>query len=486
MEDVNDDNTITKEEGTSSKTNHEDALERDPIFCKYQTILIDMTRASKSDTAAQLIGIKNLTSLFNSKTANDTTSFPIEVIMRKLVQECHLTKAVHRSILNNSFHPRICSLGSRILANIVSMHPIDHLIFQDNCLDTAVTILQTHDTDISAVRSALCLLSTLLSSKYTTGSNEPATLRFQRTQSVGLLLNKIIKNNLDDAVTVEWAIAVCCYVGHYGGRNLPVTICSALSTHPTDVGIVRSSLAALCSLGEIKMNQEILILRCGIFKILRSILDLRPSATKDITIKVCILMTHLLTCKQGREALIRMKNQNLNSEEGGEEGHRQNIEDQEDQEDYEYSNEMYGGVTNGERLIISISECLPNYSEIELSYFSISLRSVLNALTMIALSSKQARYILMVRCRTIKILEGFLNLQLPTIRLRFDIEMALAAIKGEIETKTRESLLNSMRNGGNRSIRHESSTLNNSGHRGQRMKPIRNNEGVIGMKLGSA
>ena len=82
MEDVNDDNTITKEEGTSSKTNHEDALERDPIFCKYQTILIDMTRASKSDTAAQLIGIKNLTSLFNSKTANDTTSFPIEVIMR--------------------------------------------------------------------------------------------------------------------------------------------------------------------------------------------------------------------------------------------------------------------------------------------------------------------------------------------------------------------------------------------------------------------
>lgn len=150
-----------------------------------------------------------------------------------------------------------------------------------------------------------------------------------------------------------------------------------------------------------------------------------------------------------------------------------------------------GGVTNGERLIALIVECMPSYDTITNASFSINLRAVLNAITMIALSSKKAQYILTVRCGVVETLERFLALTLPSVRLRLDIEMALAAVNGEIENDTKENLLSSMasdRGGGRGLGKFDSSGSlsvynNNKKNDGDQVTFIKNCDGVIGMRV---
>ena len=433
--------------------NLEDPLSRHPTLLKYHKLLVQMTRDSRNDSAAQLLHLQNLCHLFS-----DALIIQLEnnykAVLDKLERDCHFTKAVHRAIASNPAHPRVCSLGLRILAHMASIFPSTinaELIFQHDCLTTAVDVLRTHaSTDVSTLRSALCLLTTLLGCRI---NHSSAVIKFQRIPMIGPTLNTIIKQNMDDATTIEWGLAACSYVGNYGGRNLLETICQALSTHPTDLGIVRASLSALCSLARIKMHQIVLI-GCGIFKLIRSLLDLRP-ATRDVSIKACILITSLLQCEQGRESF--MRNSSI-----GKSGNRKSIK----------------SGSNGERLVQLISDCLPSYGEIALSSFALSMRCVLNALTMIALSSDQARTLLMHRCQTADILEQFLELKLPTVRLRFDIEMALAAVNGEVEEEAKANLFKEMDNGGSGGGDFNlSSSLKIS--RGQVMKPTKNQNGVI-------
>ena len=202
--------------------------------------------------------------------------------------------------------------------------------------------------------------------------------------------------------------------------------------------------------------------------------------------KACILITDVLTCVQGREALLRNNTmvaaiQKLDQE------NNQNS-------DVAIQQEFFNsGVTNGERLIVLIAECMPSYDTITNASFSINLRAVLNAITMIALSSKKAQYILTVRCGVVETLEQFLTLTLPSIRLRLDIEMALAAVNGEIENDTKEKLLSSMASGrggggGRGSGNFDSSGSlsvynNNKKNGGDQVTFIKNCDGVIGMRV---
>ena len=240
-------------------------LKEHPFYVQYSNILVSMNRASSTDTDAQLAGIVALTSMFVADTID------LQTMVRVIEDECSLINTVHRAIVANPKQPRICSIGLRILSHVAhASYSLKQEIIQENGLESAVAVLKQHKGDVSAVRSSLCLLTVLLNSNRS--NNPSAKIKFQRIPMIGVTLNTILKENIDDAPTVEWALAICSYVEHYGGRDLLSTICTAVSTHATDIAVIRSALSALCSLGKIPMNQHILVGSCGIFQLVRSIL----------------------------------------------------------------------------------------------------------------------------------------------------------------------------------------------------------------------
>lgn len=261
-------------------------LKQHPFFVQYSNILTTMNRESKTNADAQLAGIVALTSMFITDSTID-----LQTMVHVIEDECSLINTVHRAIVANPKLPRISSLGLRILSHVAhASHSLKQEIIQENGLATAVAVLNQHKGDVSAVRSSLCLLTVLLNSNRS--NNSTAKIKFQRIPMIGVLLNTILKDNIDDAPTVEWALAICSYVEHYGGRNLLSTICTAVSTHATDIGIIRSALSALSSLGKIPMNQHILVGSCGIFQLVRSILG--ESCCLLVLIFVCGLLCFLL------------------------------------------------------------------------------------------------------------------------------------------------------------------------------------------------
>lgn len=263
----------------------QDDLKQHPFFVQYSNILVSMNRESKTNADAQLAGIVALTSMFITDSTID-----LQTMIHVIEDECSLINTVLRAILATK-HPRICSLGLRILSHVAhASHSLKQEIIQENGLATAVAVLNQHKGDVSAVRSSLCLLTVLLNSNRS--NNSSAKIKFQRIPMIGVLLNTILKDNIDDAPTVEWALAICSYVEHYGGRNLLSTICTAVSTHATDIGIIRSALSALCSLAKIPMNQHILVGSCGIFQLVRSILG--ESCCLLVFLFVCGLLCFLL------------------------------------------------------------------------------------------------------------------------------------------------------------------------------------------------
>jgi hypothetical protein len=257
----------------------QDDLKQHPFFVQYSNLLVSMNRESKTNADAQLAGIVALTSMFITDSTID-----LQTMVHVIEDECSLINTVLRAIVANPKLPRICSLGLRILSHVAhASHSLKQEIIQENGLATAVAVLNQHKGDVSAVRSSLCLLTVLLNSNRS--NNSSAKIKFQRIPMIGVLLNTILKDNIDDAPTVEWALAICSYVEHYGGRNLLSTICTAVSTHATDIGIIRSALSALCSLAKIPMNQHILVGSCGIFQLVRSILG-----------ESCCLLVFLFVC----------------------------------------------------------------------------------------------------------------------------------------------------------------------------------------------
>ena len=400
---------------------------------QYTNILIQLTRDSRNDTNAQLTGLTKLSSLFSD--TSDATS----AISLQLETQSHLTKAVHRAITSNMTIPRICSIGLRILSHMGHLNEdiSKTLLFKENVLETAVETLRTHNGDVGAVRSALCLLTTVLGR----ANNESATIKFQRIHMIGSTLNAVLLQHIDDAPTVEWGLASCCFVGRYGGNDLPSTVICCIETHPTDLGVVRTGLSACCSLARTNESNRVSLIGCGAFDVARTCLDLRP-AHREMTIIISSLIGYLLKSKLGRNSILRGDNS---------------------------------------RLVKLLAGCLPAQSDVQASWFPLCLRSVTTALTMVSLSSVAARTLLL-DCEVVEQLNEILELKLPNLRLRFDVEMALAAIKGELEEDAKERLFIDIDD--NKTIEFGSSSRLNR-EKGQIMKTTKNHLGTIGMKMGT-
>jgi hypothetical protein len=69
--------------------------------------------------------------------------------------------------------------------------------------------------------------------------------------------------------------------------------------------------------------------------------------------------------------------------------------------------------------------------------------------------------------------------------LRFDIEFSLAAIRGELEKDAKDQLLKEMKEGSD-GTKLFAGALSLKEQRGKVMKPTRDHNGVVGMKMGSA
>ena len=401
----------------------------------YTNVLIQLTRDSKNDTAAQLLGLRSLAPLFLD--ASDTT----RSLCEELENTSHLSKAVHRAVTSNMSHPRVVSIGLRILSHVANLleNASNDLIFKENVLPTCVQILQLHHTDIAAVRSALSLLNSVLAK-----SNESGIVRFQRIHLIGATLNTVLNQNIEDAPTVEFGLAASAFVGNYGGIHLTSTISNCIESHPTDIGVVRAGLSACCHLARTSAANRMSLIASGAFQYCRAILDLRP-AHRDIVVQVGVLIGTLLKSKHGRKIMLR------------------------------------GGDAN-DRLIRLLAGSLPHVNDITKSWFPMLLRSVLTALTMMSLSSPNARSLLIDTCGILQLLDEFLQVKLPSIRLVLDVEMAQAAIKGELEDDARDRLFQELDNDGSMEFG-QSSKLNKE--RGQVMKATRDHNGVVGMKLGS-
>ena len=128
-----------------------------------------------------------------------------------------------------------------------------------------------------------------------------------------------------------------------------------------------------------------------------------------------------------------------------------------------------------------LAGCFPAQSDVQASWFPLCLRSVTTALTMVSLSSVAARTLLL-DCEVVEELNEILELKLPNLRLRFDVEMALAAIKGELEEDAKERLFIDIDD--NKTIEFGSSSRLNR-EKGQIMKTTKNHLGTIGMKMGT-
>ena len=410
----------------------------------YTAVLTKMTRASRTDSAAQLLGLQCLAPLFSDK---NLESLEREKVTEVLETVSHLTKAVHRAVTSNMSNARVASLGLRICAHICGLEALqstcEALIFKENIFDTAVEILRTHvnGNDVAVVRSSLCLLNTLLSRTSNSG-----IIKFQRIHQIGETLNNTIKQHIDDAPTVEWVLATSSYIGEQGGRGLPKSICMCMSTHPTDAGVVRSGLSACCSLARSSEMNRMVLLNSGCFSIVRSVLDLRP-AHRDVVVSCSILICNLLRTTVGQQIF---------------------------------------KTDSDDRLVRLLAGCLPHTSELDYSSsFTFTLRSVLTCLAMISLSSEPARHLLVDSCGVDSSIEKFLELKLPTVRLRFDIEFSLAAIRGELEKDAKDQLLKEMKEGSD-GTKLFAGALSLKEQRGKVMKPTRDHNGVVGMKMGSA